>query len=114
MNMVASTNITVKLTVTTAWDSWKSVNLPNPCKNLKEEGLEVVGHVGDDDEEQGGDVDGEDGAQQSPGITDIWFLNVELLFWQLVCVWKPSKDHLYFNITTHVEAHISLPATKQI
>ena len=30
--------------------------------------------MGDDDEKQGGDVDGEDGAQQSPGIKDIWFL----------------------------------------
>ena len=35
---------------------------------LKEEGLEVVGHVGDDDEKQGGDVDSKDGAQQSSGI----------------------------------------------
>ena len=35
--------------------------------HLKEEGLEIVGHVGDDDEEPGGDVDGEDSAQQSPG-----------------------------------------------
>ena len=74
--------------------------------------------MGDDDEEQGGDVDGEDGAQQSPGMTDIWFLNASNFFlynfyfdkW----FWKPSKNHLHFNITTHVEAHISLPATKQI
>ena len=34
---------------------------------LEEEGLEVVGHVRDGDEEQGGDVHSEDGAQQSPG-----------------------------------------------
>ena len=34
---------------------------------LKEEGLEVVGHVRDGDEEKGGDVHSEDGAQQSPG-----------------------------------------------
>ena len=33
---------------------------------LEEEGLEVVGHVRDDDEEQGGDVNSEDGAQQPP------------------------------------------------
>ena len=38
---------------------------------LKEEGLEVVGHVGDDDEKQGGDVDGENGAQQSSGRRDL-------------------------------------------
>ena len=35
--------------------------------HLKEEGLEIVGHVGDDEEEHGGNVDGEDGAQQSSG-----------------------------------------------
>ena len=34
---------------------------------LEEEGLEVVGHVRDDDEQQGGDVHSEDRAQQSPG-----------------------------------------------
>ena len=36
--------------------------------HLKEEGLEIVGHVGDDEEEHGGDADGEDGSQQSSGI----------------------------------------------
>ena len=41
--------------------------------SLKEEGLEVVGHVGDGDEEQGGDVDGEDGAQQPSGKTLVIF-----------------------------------------
>ena len=34
---------------------------------LEEEGLEVVGHVRDDDEQQGRDVHSEDRAQQSPG-----------------------------------------------
>ena len=34
---------------------------------LKEERFEVVGHVRDHDQEDGWDVDGEDGAQQSPG-----------------------------------------------
>ena len=34
---------------------------------LKEEGFEVVGHVRDHDQEDGWDVHGEDGAQQSPG-----------------------------------------------
>ena len=34
---------------------------------LKEEGFEVVGHVRDHDQEDGWDVDGENGAQQSPG-----------------------------------------------
>ena len=35
--------------------------------SLKEEGFEVVGHVRDHDQEDGWDVHGEDGAQQSPG-----------------------------------------------
>ena len=35
--------------------------------SLKEERFEVVGHVGDDDEEHGGDVDGQHRAKQSPG-----------------------------------------------
>ena len=35
--------------------------------HLKEEGLEIVGHVGDDEEEHGGNIDGEDGAKQSSG-----------------------------------------------
>ena len=35
--------------------------------HLKEEGLEIVGHVGDDEEEHGRNVDGKDGAQQSSG-----------------------------------------------
>ena len=64
MNMVASTNITVKLTVTT-WifvfhfsnNAIVGIN-SNWSYGLKEEGFEVVGHVGDDDEEQGGDVPG--------------------------------------------------------
>ena len=34
--------------------------------SLEEERFEVVCHVGDDDEEHGGDVDSEDGAQQPP------------------------------------------------
>ena len=34
--------------------------------SLKEEGLEVVGHVGDDDQQQRWDVNSKDGAQQSP------------------------------------------------
>ena len=34
---------------------------------LEEEGFEVVGHVGDDDKEDGGDVDRQDGAQQPSG-----------------------------------------------
>ena len=33
---------------------------------LEEERFEVVCHVGDDDEEHGGDVDSEDGAQEPP------------------------------------------------
>ena len=36
---------------------------------LKEERFEVVGHVRDHDQEDGWDVHGEDGAQQSPGKT---------------------------------------------
>ena len=35
--------------------------------SLKEEGFEVVSHVRDHDQEDGWDVDGENGAQQSPG-----------------------------------------------
>ena len=34
--------------------------------SLEEEGFEVVGHVGDDDEEHGGDVDGKDSAKETP------------------------------------------------
>lgn len=67
MNMVASTNITVKFTVTTWTPSFVAINW-NWSYGLEEEGLEVVGHVGDDDEEQGGDVDSEDGSQQSSGL----------------------------------------------
>ena len=63
--MVASTNITVKFTVTTWTPSFVAINW-NWSYSLEEEGLEVVGHVGDDDEEQGGDVDGEEGAQEPP------------------------------------------------
>ena len=70
--MVASTSITVKLTVTT-WifvfhfsnNAIVGIN-SNWSYGLKEEGFEVVGHVRDDDEEQGGDVNSEDGAQQPP------------------------------------------------
>ena len=39
--------------------------------SFKEKALEVVGHVGDDDEEQGGNVDGEDGAQQPPCVIHV-------------------------------------------
>lgn len=35
---------------------------------FKEEVFEVVGDVGDDDEEHGGDVHGEDGAHQPPCV----------------------------------------------
>ena len=38
---------------------------------LKEERFEVVGHVRDHDQEDGWDVHGEDGAQQSPGKNSI-------------------------------------------
>ena len=41
--------------------------------HLKEEGLEIVGHVGDDEEEHGWNVDGEDGAQQSSGENVSYF-----------------------------------------
>ena len=41
---------------------------------LKEEGFEVVGHVRDHDQEDGWDVDGENGAQQSP----VEYLHVQM------------------------------------
>ena len=41
--------------------------------HLKEEGLEIVGHVGDDEEEYGWNVDGEDGAQKSSGENVSYF-----------------------------------------
>ena len=49
---------------------------------LEEERFEVVGHVGDDDEEHGGDVDGQHRAKQSPGIVRVLQddQNVRLVF----------------------------------
>ena len=41
--------------------------------HLKEEGLEIVGHVGDDEEEHSWNIDGEDGAQQSSGENVSYF-----------------------------------------
>ena len=40
------------------------ITLPATC--LKEEGLEVVGHMGDDDEEDGWDVHRQDCPKKSP------------------------------------------------
>ena len=48
--------------------------------HLKEEGLEIVGHVGDDEEEHGGNVDGEDGAQQSSGKYLSYFVAIAKMF----------------------------------
>ena len=48
--------------------------------HLKEEGLEIVGHVGDDEKEHGGNVDGEDGAQQSSGKYLSYFVVIAKMF----------------------------------
>ena len=56
--------------------------------SLKEEGFEVVGHVRDHDQEDGWDVDGEDGAQQSPGKCN--FNN-----YSCCCLEKSCSYHLF-------------------
>ena len=48
--------------------------------HLKEEGLEIVGHVGDDEKEHGGNVDREDGAQQSSGKYLSYFVAIAKMF----------------------------------
>ena len=60
--------------------------------HLKEEGLEIVGHVGDDEEEYGRNVDGEDGAQQSSGENVSYFDDIGKMFEQF---WADCILHFY-------------------
>ena len=82
MNIVAITyDRSLKQKCSTFWYSVKKIKLSHwqdtdqhdsqvdGDDGFEEEGLEVVGHVRDDDEEQGWDVHSEDGAQQSPSMT---------------------------------------------
>ena len=78
--------------------------------HLKEEGLEVVGHVRDGDEEQGGDVHCEDGAQQSPWWRSYHFKCLQPMNRLLFLSKKPSQDNLNFNVASRGETHVGLPA----
>ena len=61
--------------------------------------------MGDDDEEQGGDVHGEDGAQQPPCLIHEELVQKKF-FWILL---KPSKYDFHFNVSPWIQADVGLP-----